>query len=84
MSTGTDTPPSDETPARPVLRLVRGSKDGSDVTVELAALVAVLAARSGGETPSTPLPSDWAAPRARMRRTPTVQVDGWRRSAFPV
>ena len=68
----------------PVLRLIHGATDASEIAVELAALVAVLAARSSEEAAPPPVPSVWAAPAARLRRSINAGPDGWRRSAFPV
>lgn len=68
---------------RPVLRLVHGSADGSDVDVELAALVAVLAARSAGDEAPAPRPSAWANPRNRLRHPISPSPDGWRIAGLP-
>jgi sarcosine oxidase gamma subunit len=71
------------TPAKPVLRVVKG-----DLTPEeLAALVAVVAARNAAAahaaSRSTKRPrSEWGHP-ARAHRTPLrVGPDQWRRSAW--
>jgi hypothetical protein len=69
-------------PPRPMLRIVSG-----DATEEeIAALVAVLSARSGaaaaGEKP-TPRRSEWAGHERRMRRPLHPSPNGWRASAFP-
>jgi hypothetical protein len=80
VSADAPTPPA---PERPVLRLVRGSADGSDVAVELAALVAVLAARSGADDAPVPKPSQWANPRNRLRQPISPSPDGWRVAGLP-
>lgn len=70
----------DETPERPpLLRVVRGEPDPA----ELAAVVAVVAARSaGGEAAPRPL-SVWSA-RSRLVRPPLRPGPGaWRASAWP-
>jgi len=68
-------------PERPVLRVVRG-----DATPEeIAAVVAVLLARSASDlgTPTRPAPSAWAD-RSRLLRRPLFPgPDAWRRSALP-
>lgn len=76
VETGTT---ADAAPERPVLRIVRGTPDA----VELAALVAVVAAASaGGETvDSAPARSAWAAP-GRSVRGP-LPSGGWRSSFSP-
>jgi hypothetical protein len=63
----------------PALRIVRGDPTAE----ELAALVAVLAAASGGAEPDGPtLPvSQWAPPARLMR--PSVAPTGWWESALP-
>lgn len=63
----------------PLLRVVKG-----DLTAEeLAALVAVIAARAVGGAPAKPQPrSEWGHP-ARLVRTPLRPgPDAWRRSAW--
>jgi hypothetical protein len=64
-----------------VLRVVRG-----DATPEeIAAVVAVLLARSASDlgTPPRPAPSAWAD-RSRLLRRPLFPgPDAWRRSALP-
>ena len=60
----------------PVLRVVRG-----DATAEeLAALVAVLAARSGAPAEEPPPPSPWGRPQVR-RPLPTPGPGAWRAAA---
>ena len=68
-------------PARePALRVVRG-----DATPEeIAALVAVLLARSGGdEVPPVPARSAWADRSSQLRRPLRPGPGAWRRSALP-
>jgi acyl-CoA carboxylase epsilon subunit len=71
----------DDQPARPLLRVVRG-----DATPEeIAALVAVLAARSGGEAPAPPrsVKNTWSD-RSRLLRRPLATGPGaWRASGLP-
>jgi len=70
---------SDEQPAAPVLRLVRGGAEPA----EIAALVAVLSAvcGPGEDVPSAPA-SRWGAP-ARALRTPlSPGPDAWRASGW--
>ena len=73
----TSTPDDDQPPGRPLLRVVRG-----DATPEeLAALVAVLAARSGGAAPEPPAPpSAWSRPQPR-RPLPAAGPGAWRAAA---
>lgn len=68
-----------EEPTRPVLRIVRGDADA----YELAALVAVLAARSGAPAAAPPtVPSAWTD-RSRLVRRHLYQGPGaWRASAW--
>ena len=73
---------TDETPARPVLRIVRGEPDAA----ELAALTVVLAAAGGGgdEEPPEPAPASGWARRVDLVRGPVHPgPDGWRASARP-
>jgi hypothetical protein len=68
-------------PERPVLRVVRG-----DATPEeIAAVVAVLLARSASDlgTPTRPAPSAWADRSRLLRRPLFPRPDAWRRSALP-
>jgi hypothetical protein len=65
------------TPARGTLRIVRGDATPEEV----AALVAVLAARGGGgEPPAEAPPSEWARPRPR-RPLPSPGPGAWRAAA---
>ena len=62
--------PPEEGPAAPVLRVVRGNPDAT----ELGALVAVLAASSSsGSAAPKPAGSAWAAHDARGRLAPLVR-----------
>ena len=68
-------------PARePTLRVVRG-----DATPEeIAALVAVLLSRPGGDAvPSVPARSAWADRSRQLRRPLRPGPGAWRRSALP-
>jgi acyl-CoA carboxylase epsilon subunit len=72
----------DDQPARPLLRVVRG-----DATPEeIAALVAVLAARGGeSDAPAQPrsVKNTWSD-RSRLLRRPLATGPGaWRNSALP-
>src|SRR5690348_12726473 len=71
----------DQPEARPLLRVVRG-----DATPEeIAALVAVLAARGGGEVSSPPrsVKNTWSD-RSRLLRRPLATGPGaWRASGLP-
>ena len=62
----------------PYLRVVRGEPTPS----ELAALVAVLATRSGPAAPAPRVRSAWADP-ARQLRVGRPGPGAWRRSALP-
>jgi len=82
----TDTPPVEpvETPAaRPVLRVVKG-----DLTAEeLAALVAVIAARNAAAAHAArrgkpPARSEWGHPAHLARKPHRFGPDQWRRSSF--
>jgi hypothetical protein len=68
---------SEETP-RPVLRIVRGEPSDE----ELAALLAVVAARSGAVVPSEPeAPSAWRDRGALLRKPLHPGPGAWRASA---
>ena len=70
------------TPARPVLRIVRGEPDAA----EIAALTAVLAAAGGGggdEAPDTTPRSGWARHVDLVRGPVHPGPGGWRASARP-
>ena len=74
----------DETPERPVLRIVRGEPDAA----ELAALTVVLAAAGGGdgggeEAPEAGPPSTWARRTDLVRGPVHPGPGGWRASARP-
>jgi hypothetical protein len=65
---------------RPPLRLVRGDASPEEV----AALVAVLSAASGGEGEAAPRPtSQWVSRERTVRRPVSPGRGGWRASAFP-
>lgn len=67
-----------ETP-RPVLRIVRGEPTAE----ELAALVAVLAARSGEPAPAPkPIPSAWTDRSRLVRKHLHPGPGAWRASAW--
>lgn len=66
-------------PSKPLLRVVKG-----DLTAEeLAALVAVVAARGSGVAPAKkPLRSEWGHPARAVRGIHRPGPDAWRRSAW--
>ena len=67
-------------PVRPPLRIVRGAPTPE----ELAALVAVLGARTGEDRPPAETRSAWSDPAGLVRR-PLVHGPGhWTRSSRPV
>ena len=63
----------------PYLRVVRGEPTAE----ELAALVAVLAARSAPPAPAAGPRSAWADPARRLGLTSRPGPGAWRRSALP-
>ncbi|MET1062016.1 MAG: acyl-CoA carboxylase epsilon subunit [Aeromicrobium sp.] len=73
----------DEVVQKPVLRVVKG-----DLTAEeLAALVAVVAARNAATANATAaaalvLRSEWGHPARQVRQTHVFGPDQWRRSTF--
>ncbi len=73
-----------EQPVQPLLRVVRGEPTAE----ELAALVAVLAARQAATAAAVdrarraPRPA-WGDPATAVRRPVTPGPDAWRRSALP-
>jgi hypothetical protein len=68
-----------EEPTRPLLRIVRGEPTPE----ELAALVAVLSARSGGSEPAPePAPSAWGRPGSGVRGALPTYAGAWRESGF--
>ena len=72
---------TEDRPAPPVLRVVHGAPTPED----LAALVAVLAARavaSGGSAPAAAR-STWNDPARLVRRPLSHGTGGWRRCALP-
>ena len=76
VSGGESEAPSE--PQRPLLRVVRGAPSPE----ELAALVAVLAARAAGEEPPAPVASAWSSRRAQLRRAVHVGRGEWQASGF--
>jgi Acyl-CoA carboxylase epsilon subunit len=65
---------------RPLFRIVKGEPTPE----ELAALVAVMVARSQVAPPPSPRrKSHWAAPHRRMRRMGQPGPGAWRASALP-
>ena len=68
-----------EAASKPLLRIVKG-----DLTEEeLAALIAVVAARSAAGTPvKKPLRSEWGHPARAVRGAHRPGPDAWRRSAW--
>ncbi len=72
--------PGELTPARPLLRVVRGNPSPE----ELAALLALVAARgSGAEQPEPAPPSRWASRAAGLRRPLSPGPGAWRASGLP-
>lgn len=66
-------------PAEPLLRVVRGGPSDA----ELAALVAVLAARPAPAEPPAVVRGAWADPATLVRQPLAPGVGGWRRSGLP-
>jgi acyl-CoA carboxylase epsilon subunit len=78
----TRTPHDDQPPAPPLLRVVRGDATAD----EIAALVAVLLARSADAEASGPARSvsgSWADRTRQLRRPLSPGPGAWRRSALP-
>jgi hypothetical protein len=75
-------PDDDQPPGPPLLRVVRG-----DATPEeIAALVAVLLARSADAEapgPTRSVPNAWSDRSRQLRRPLSPAPDAWRRSALP-
>lgn len=73
--------------AEPVVQPVTVSVvSGNPTDEELAALVALLSARSAATAAAASqrrTASEWAAPRYRMRAAVRRRPDGWRFSALP-
>jgi hypothetical protein len=69
---------TEKAPARPLLRVVRGELTAE----ELAALVAVLAARSGGEPAPVTSRSPWGRPGIALRNRLEVHTSAWRESGL--
>jgi hypothetical protein len=66
-------------PQRPLLRVVRGEP----TPAELAALIAVVAAKAGGEEPAAPQHVSAWTERSRLVRRPLGHGPGaWRASAW--
>jgi hypothetical protein len=63
----------------PYLRVVRGEPAAE----ELAAVVAVLAARAGAPAPAPRVRPAWADPARRLGLTARPGPGAWRRSALP-
>jgi hypothetical protein len=64
---------------KPLLRVVKGNLTAE----ELAALVAVVAARSTAQIPAKPRPrSEWGHPARAVRGPHRPGTDAWRRSAW--
>jgi len=78
----TRTPDDDQPPGRPLLRVVRG-----DATAEeIAALVAVLLARSadaGAPGRARSVKNAWSDRSRQLRRPLSPGPGAWRRSALP-
>ncbi len=72
---------TEEAPARPPLRLVRGNATPEEV----AALLAVLSAASGGDgaAPAPRHTSQWSSRERAVRRPLTPGPGAWRASAWP-
>ena len=68
----------DETPKRPLLRVVKGDPTPE----ELAALVAVLASRGGAAPAPEPARSAWSRPGHNLRRPLAIGPLAWRESGF--
>ena len=66
-------------PARPLLTVVRGEPSAE----QLAALIAVVSARGGGEEEPAPPRSRWGAPGYSVRRPLSPGPGAWRASALP-
>ena len=66
-------------PSKPLLRVVKGNLTPE----ELAALIAVVAARSAASTPAKKsLRSEWGHPARAVRGVHRPGPDAWRRSAW--
>jgi len=69
-----------EPASKPLLRVVKGNPTPE----ELAALVAVVAARSAAGTPAKkPLRSEWGHPARAVRGVHRPGTDAWSRAALP-
>jgi hypothetical protein len=67
-----------EPASKPLLRVVKGDPTPE----ELAALVAVIAARNAAPAPKRKTRSEWSHPAHQMRGLHRRGPDAWRRSAF--
>jgi hypothetical protein len=67
------------TAAPPLLRVV----SGDPAPEELAALLAVVLARSGGDAPAPLPPSGWTSRAALLRRPLPTGPGAWRASGLP-
>ena len=65
-------------PTKPLLRIIKGDPTPE----ELAALIAVVAARSAGAPAKPKLRSEWGHPARAVRRPHRPGPDAWRRSAW--
>jgi hypothetical protein len=71
---------NDQPPSEPLLRVVRGDASPE----EIAALVAVLAARqAGADEPPEPTRSAWSDRSAQLRYPLSPGPGAWRRSSLP-
>lgn len=76
------TTPEASTPAEPALLLEVVA--GKPTDEEMAALVAVVAARRGGPAAELPAePSGWSAHWRRLRAPVTIATNGWQMSGLP-
>ena len=71
---------NDQPPSEPLLRVVRGDASPE----EIAALVAVLAARQAvADEPAEPTPSAWSDRSAQLRYPLSPGPGAWRRAGLP-
>ena len=78
-----DDPSVVEEPAEPASKPLLRSVKGNPTPEELAALVAVIAARSAAGAPAKkPLRSEWGHPARAVRGAHRPGPDAWRRSAW--
>jgi len=69
----------EQTPERPLLRVVKGDATPEEV----AALVAVLATAQAAPAAEEPRVPEWQAHHRKVRRTLPHGPDGWRSSGLP-